>query len=156
MQPGCPRRTGTRASAAIPTKRAFSNALGLWHLRRGEFETAAEHFQAAIARLTALNPNPRGWRGVLQPGPGISVSGQDAKMRMTLSIRQRGTQPGRAPAYFALAECDASQADWAALVDHYNAALRADADNLNARNLLTIVLRKLGDIAAADRPSKRL
>lgn len=33
-------------------------ALGLWHMRRGEFDQAAAHFQTAIARLTRLNPNP--------------------------------------------------------------------------------------------------
>src|SRR5690606_38040359 len=35
------------------------NALGLRHLRRGEFAKAEEHFRKAIARLTMLNPNPR-------------------------------------------------------------------------------------------------
>ncbi len=42
-----------------PNESRIRNALGLWHLRRGEFEKAAEDFQIAIARLTALNPNPR-------------------------------------------------------------------------------------------------
>ncbi|RYG46266.1 DUF5107 domain-containing protein, partial [bacterium] len=35
-----------------------NNALGLWHFRRGEFETARTHFEAAIARATHRNPNP--------------------------------------------------------------------------------------------------
>jgi len=42
-----------------PHDSRIRNAMGLWHLRRGEFEQAAEHFHAAIVRLTALNPNPR-------------------------------------------------------------------------------------------------
>jgi tetratricopeptide (TPR) repeat protein len=35
-----------------------NNALGLWHLRRGELAEAERHFRAAIARLTERNPNP--------------------------------------------------------------------------------------------------
>ena len=32
--------------------------MGLWHLRRGEFAQAEEHFRNAIRRLTSRNPNP--------------------------------------------------------------------------------------------------
>lgn len=56
----------------------------------------------------------------------------------------------RAPAYLALAECDAARQNWRTAVDHLQRSLRADADNLNARNLLAIILRKLGDTAGAD------
>src|SRR5439155_14212423 len=35
-----------------------NNALGCWHLRRGEFSEAERHFRAAIARLTQRNSNP--------------------------------------------------------------------------------------------------
>ena len=35
-----------------------NNALGLWHLRRGEFAQGEAHFHRAIARLTRRNANP--------------------------------------------------------------------------------------------------
>ncbi len=59
MQRACRNRTGPKGLRREPNDSRISNAMGLWHLRRGEFEQAAEHFEAAIARLTALNPNPR-------------------------------------------------------------------------------------------------
>src|ERR1700761_5755792 len=34
------------------------HAIGRWHMRRGEFVKAEQHFRAAIARLTERNPNP--------------------------------------------------------------------------------------------------
>ena len=45
-----------------------NNALGLWHLRRGEFAEAERHFRKAISRLTRQSQSLR-WRAPLQPGP---------------------------------------------------------------------------------------
>ena len=52
-----------------------NNAMGLWHLRRGEFTDAERHFRAAIATLTRRNPNPLRRRTVLQPGTRLAVPG---------------------------------------------------------------------------------
>ena len=150
MQPGCRRPTGTEGLRRDPNESRIRNAMGLWHLRRGEFEQAAEHFQAAIARLTSLNPNPRDGEAYYNLGlayryQGASKDAYDAFYKATWNAAWR------APAFFALAECDATRQNWRTAVDHLQRSLRADADNLNARNLLSIVLRKLGDIAAADR-----
>ena len=41
-----------------PGDERCNNALGLWHLRRGEFPVAETHFRKAIERLTRRNPNP--------------------------------------------------------------------------------------------------
>ena len=41
-----------------PLDARCNNALGLWHLRRGEFAEAEKHFRKAIERLTRRNPNP--------------------------------------------------------------------------------------------------
>jgi tetratricopeptide (TPR) repeat protein len=133
-----------------PNESRIRNALGLWHLRRGEFETAAEHFRVAIARLTALNPNPRD--GEAYYNLGLAYRYQD-KSRNAYDSFYKATWNAawRAPAFLALAECDATRQHWSIAVDHLQRSLRADADNLNARNLLSIVLRKLGDIPAADR-----
>ena len=42
-----------------PEDARINNAVGLAHLRVGEFALAEEHFARAIGRLTARNPNPR-------------------------------------------------------------------------------------------------
>src|SRR5262249_40488420 len=41
-----------------PLDSRCNNALGLWHLRRGEFDSAEIHFRRAIERLTHRNANP--------------------------------------------------------------------------------------------------
>ena len=56
----------------------------------------------------------------------------------------------RGPAYHALAELDAGRMDWPAALDHLQRSLRTETENLNARNLKVMVLRKLGKTAEAD------
>ena len=41
-----------------PLDSRCNNALGLWHLRRGEFTEAEQHFRRAIERMRRRNPNP--------------------------------------------------------------------------------------------------
>lgn len=49
----------------------------------------------------------------------------------------------RGPAYFALAEIDSMRGDWERARDHLRRSLAAEADNLNARNLLVVALDHL-------------
>ena len=125
------------------------NALGLWHLRRGELEQAAEHFRKATQRLTRLNPNPYDGEAFYNLGLALrflknSEGAYDAFYKSTWNSAWRG------PAYLALAEIDASRTDWKRGEEHLRRSLRADADNLNARNLLAYVLRMSGQSGEAD------
>jgi tetratricopeptide (TPR) repeat protein len=132
-----------------PGDSSANNALGRGHLRRGEFE-AAEHFlHAAITRLTALNPNPYDGEAFYNLGLTLDFQGSeqdayDAFYKATWNAAWRG------PAYHALAEIDVRQKEWAAALHHLQRSLTAGGDNLNARNLATIVLRKLGKTSDAD------
>lgn len=132
-----------------PNESRLRNAMGLWHLRRGEFERAVQHFQAAIDRLTALNPNPRDGEVYYNMGLALRYMGNH-KEAYDAFYKASWNVAWRAAAHFALAECDASKQNWVPAADHLQRSLRADSDNLNARNLLSIALRKSGDTAAAD------
>lgn len=126
-----------------PGDSRLHNALGLWRLRRGEFDESAKHFEAAIARLTRLNPNPRDGEpfynlGLVRRYQGQMKQAQDALYKATWNAAWRG------PAYLALAECATASGDWTAALDHVRRSLNVEADNLNARNLLGIVLMALG------------
>ena len=50
----------------------------------------------------------------------------------------------RGPAYHRLAEIGCSRREWTTALDYLDRSLRAEADNLNARALKSVVLRKLG------------
>ena len=133
-----------------PNESRIRNALGLWHLRRGEFEKAAENFQAAIARLTSLNPNPRDGEAYYNLGLAYRYQGRN-KDAYDAFYKATWNAAGGRPHFLRSPNAMPPGQNWRTAVDHLQRSLRADADNLNARNLLSIALRKLGNITAADR-----
>jgi tetratricopeptide (TPR) repeat protein len=123
-------------------------ALGRWHLSRGEFPQAEKHLRASIARLTVRNPNPPD--GEPHYTLGLALSFQERPDEAYDAFyKSTWNAAWRAPAYHRLAEIDCTRADWTAALDHLDRSLRAETDNLNARNLRTLVLRRLGRTAEA-------
>lgn len=137
-----------------------NNALGLWHLRRGEWAEAERCFRAAIARLTSRNPNPadgepfynlgetllhRAWSELKSEDRNSKFA--DAYAAFYKATWNHAWQPA---AFHALAEIDCRRGDWNAALDHLDAALRLNPDNLRARNLKVIVLRRSGRASDAD------
>lgn len=124
-------------------------AMGSWHLRRGELDDAVRCCRKAITRLTRLNPNP--YDGEAFYTAGIALRLQGLADEACDSLYKATWNAGwRAPAYFALAEIDCCRSDWKRAEDHVRRALRAEADHLNARHLLAYVLRQLGRHVEAD------
>lgn len=140
-------------------------ALGRWHLRRGEFDAAEHHLRASIERLTARNPNPYDGEPYYQLGrclrhqafaaaarPGATTI-DDRKLTEAADAFHKATwnHAWQAPAFLALAEIDAWRHAWSEALAHLDEVLRRDVENLRARNLRVIVLRRLGreDAAAA-------
>jgi tetratricopeptide (TPR) repeat protein len=120
-----------------------NNALGLWRLRRGEFAHAEQHFHAAIARLARRNPNPGDGEPFYNLGLCLRYQRKEALAYDAFS-KAAWNAAWCAPAYHALAEMDARRGDWATALDHIQRSLAANADDLNARNLKAMILRKLG------------
>ncbi len=118
-------------------------ALGRWHLRRGEFAAAEQFLRTSIERLTERNPNP--YDGEPHYNLGLVLLMQrrqdeayEAFYKSTWNAAWRG------PAYHRLAEIDCANQAWGRALDHVQRSLRADSDNLNARNLQTMILDRLG------------
>ena len=132
-----------------PRDSRINNALGRLHLRRGELAEAEQCFRIAIARLTMRNPNPYDSEayynlGMVQLFQEQVDEAYDSFYKATWSAAWRG------PAYHRLAEIDLRSGRLAAALEHVSRSLRADTDNLNARNLRIVILRRLGLTAEAD------
>jgi tetratricopeptide (TPR) repeat protein len=124
-------------------------ALGRWHLRRGEFAVAEKHLRVAIERLTERNANPADGEphynlGLVLNHVGRHIESYAAFYKATWNAAWRG------PAYHRLAEIDCERNDWETALDHLDRSIRSDTDNLNARNLKSLVLRRLGRNADAE------
>lgn len=124
-------------------------ALGKWHLRRGEFDDAERHLRAAIARLTARNPNPYDGEPHYQLGLALRYLGKPTEAYAAL-YKATWNQAWAGAGFHALAELDCARRDWSLALDHLDHALRHAADNLRALALRVLVLRRLGRIQEAD------
>ena len=181
-----------------PLDARSNNALGLWHLRRGEFRLAEPFFRRAIQRLTGHNANPYDGgpfynlglclRHQIDAGdcpdfraPTRIHAGDCPDFRPT-DAKRRGAKMGLSPSvdtdgpaddrfadayaafykatwsqawsgagYHALAEMDCRRGRWATALEHLDRALGRDSDNLRVRDLRSVVLRKLGRQAEAQR-----
>ena len=159
----CPTLYWREALRRDPGDARCHNALGRWHLRRGELEDAERHFRVAIERLTLRNANPYDGEshyllgvclrmrsdGVMENWSRGKTSRHHANPPLLQSsyaafYKAAWNFAWQAPAYHALAELDSRRGDWRAALDHLDRALRLNTDNLRARNLRVMVLRKLG------------
>ena len=76
-----------------PLDSRCNNALGLRHLRRGEFAQAETHFRHALQRLLRRNPNPYDGEALYNLGLTLRHLGRDDEPTRR-STKRPGTPPG--------------------------------------------------------------
>ncbi len=126
-----------------------NNALGRWHLLRGEFSDAEAHFRRAIGRLTERNANPYDGEPLYNLGLALCYLGRHDEAYAAF-YKATWNQAWQSAGYHAIAELDCRKHDWTTALEHIDRSLRLNTDNLRARNLRAIVLRRLGLGEAAD------
>lgn len=144
----CPALYWREALRRDPLDSRCNNAMGRWHLKRGEFSVAEKYFRDAIQRLTRRNANPYDGEAYYNLGLCLRFLNRDNEAYDAF-YKACWNQAWMAAGYHALAEIDCCRNNWAAALEHLNYSLRFDTDNLRARNLKVIVLRKLGRSAEA-------
>jgi len=132
-----------------PEDARSNNALGLWHLRRGEFQAAERCLLRAIATLTRRNANPYDAEAYYNLGLTLRyLNRQDEAY--TAFYKATWNYAWRAASFHVLAELDARRGNWEQALAHLEQCLRTNADDLNARNLAVLLLRQLGRRQEAD------
>ena len=124
-------------------------AIGLWHLKRGEFEQAVRHFRRAISRLTQLNNNPYDGEPYYHLGLALAFLNKpddayDAFYKATWNRNWQG------PAYLELARIAATRRSWHLALDHCEQSLRSEPENIGTWCLKTLVLRELARTTEAE------
>ena len=148
--------------------------MGLWHLRRGEFDVAEEHFREAITRLTRRNPNP--YDGEPHYNLGLCLRYQYDALPLTPSLSPSGGEGARragegarlfdeayaafykaiwnqawvGAAYHALAEIDCCRQEWVKACEHAQRACQASPLNQRAMNLWARALKKCGNASHSE------
>jgi tetratricopeptide (TPR) repeat protein len=127
-----------------------NHALGVWHLRRGEFNTAEKLLRRAIERLTYRNSNPYDGEPFYSLGLTLRYLGNDNEAYAAF-YKATWNYGWRSAGYFALSELDVRRGAFEQAWEHLKLSLRSNADHSNVRNLAVIVLRKLERGAEADK-----
>ncbi|HVU66033.1 MAG TPA: tetratricopeptide repeat protein, partial [Ktedonobacteraceae bacterium] len=96
------------------------------------------------------NPNPYDGEPYYYLGLTLRYLGRDTEAYAAF-YKSAWNQACQSTAYLALAELDAKAGRWESALEHLQNSLRMNSENLNARNLSVVVLRKLGREAEADR-----
>lgn len=138
----CPTEYWREALRRDPLDERCNNAMGRWHLRRGEFTKAEECFRRAIERLTLRNPNPNDGEPYYNLGLTLRFLARDDEAYGAY-YKATWNQAWAAAGFHALAEIDCRRRDWLMALDHLNRSLRFDTENLRARNLKALVLQQL-------------
>ncbi|MBI5384485.1 MAG: DUF5107 domain-containing protein [Verrucomicrobia bacterium] len=158
----CPTLYWREALRRDPLDARCNNALGLWHLHRGEFASAETHFRNAINRFTHRNPNPSDgepfynlglclrWQLVAVPNLQSEISNLKFSAAYAAFYKATWNQAWAGAGFHALAELDCRRGDWATALEHVTRSLRSNTDNLRARDLQALVLRKLGRVHDAE------
>jgi len=147
----CPTLYWREALRRDPMDARCNNALGSWHLRRGEFASAEKHFRSAIKRLTSRNQNPYDGEAFYNLGLCLRYIGRNEEAYDAL-YKATWNQAWAGASYHALAELDCRKRNWASALFHLDRSLRLDVENTRARNLKVLVLRNLANCQAAAEP----
>ncbi|MFI3286586.1 MAG: DUF5107 domain-containing protein [Rikenellaceae bacterium] len=127
-----------------------NNAMGLLMLRRGQFAKAQEFFERALETQTDRNPNPYDGEPCYNLGCAKKMQG-DIDGAYSSLFKATWNAAWQDAGYFALAQIDMMRGDLNEALDHIDRSLVRNWCNHKGRQLKTSVLRRMGNIAAAEK-----
>lgn len=92
-------------------------ALGLWHLRRGEFTLTETHLCIAIQRMTKRNPKPSDGEPCYNQGLMLGYLDRQEESYAAF-YKATWSAAWKAAAYHRLAEIDCARQDWHIALEH--------------------------------------
>ncbi|HEY4151237.1 MAG TPA: DUF5107 domain-containing protein, partial [Chitinophagaceae bacterium] len=120
-----------------------NNALGLWWLRRGVFETAVPYFKKAIATLTQRNPNPYDGEAYFNLGWALKLLGKEGEA-FDAFYKSVWNDAWQHAGYFNLARIATGRRQYAEALELAEKSLIKNYHSHAVRHLKTCLLRKTG------------
>jgi tetratricopeptide (TPR) repeat protein len=131
-----------------PLDSRCNTSLGFLRLCRGQFAEAETHFRRAIERLTLRNPNPADGEAFYYLGVTLQYREQFEEA-FAAYYQATWNYAWQAAAYYHVAEIECCRNEFRRALGDLDLSLESDPRSLKARNLKTLVLRKLGRFAEA-------
>jgi tetratricopeptide (TPR) repeat protein len=133
-----------------PKDSRCNNAIGLWFLRRGQFQKAESYFRKAIETLTQRNPNPIDGEPLFNLGLTLRFLGKDDEA-FDAFYKSVWNAAWMDSGYFQLARIAAKKHNWDEALELIDRSLIRNWHNHKARQLKVSILRKLGKTIKADK-----
>lgn len=125
-----------------------NNAMGLWLLRKGQFEKAAEYFRKAIATQLQRNPNP--YDGEPHYNLGLCMQLQGSyKQAYDAFYKSCWNAAWQDAGYFGCAQISCLRGDYREALEEVEKSLVRNWHNHKARALKSALLRLLGQTGKA-------
>ncbi len=133
-----------------PNDSRCNNAMGLWHLKHGQFAQSEPYFRAAIQTLIARNPNPYDGEAYYNLGLCLTKLGRfdeafDAFFKATWNAAWQDTS------FLELARIATRKKDYRQALELVGRSLVRNWHGHSARHLNVALLRRTGQIDAARR-----
>ncbi|KQN38960.1 hypothetical protein ASE92_05970 [Pedobacter sp. Leaf41] len=125
-----------------------NNALGLWYLRRGQFEKAEPYFQKAVATSIGRNPNPYDSEPYYNLGFCLKYQDQISEAYSAF-YKATWSKAWQDTAFFSISQIDVFRGDYQLADEHIDLALNRNMGNSKAWALKATVLRYLKDYEKA-------
>jgi tetratricopeptide (TPR) repeat protein len=134
--------------ARDPEDARLNNAMGMTHLRRGEFAAAEEHFARAVRRLTSRNSNPYDGEPLYNLGLACLYQGRSDEAYDAFH-KCIWNQAWQSAGYYAQAGLSIRRGNPRLALEQVELSLLTNAANLSARALKASLLRRANHIDAA-------
>lgn len=125
-----------------------NNAMGLWLIRKGQFEKAESYLRKAIETLTERNPNPYEGEPYYNLGLALKYQGK-ATEAYDAFYKACWNAAWQDSGYYSLAQLSSARGEWDDALNEINLSLVRNWHNHRARHLKTMILRQLGREAEA-------
>lgn len=127
-----------------------NNALGLWYLRRGQFEQSISYFRAAIATSIQRNPNPYDSEPYYNLGLALKFLGQTDEAYNNF-YKATWSKAWKDTGFFAVAQIDMARGDYELALEHIDISISNNANNSKAYVIKSAALRKMGRLEKAEK-----
>lgn len=125
-----------------------NNALGVWYLRRGQFEKALPYFRKAVETATQRNPNPYDSEPYYHLGLCLKYLDQPEEAYKSF-YKATWSNAWKDSGYLAVAQIDLSRGDDELALQHLSQAIDRNANNSKSYVLKAAAYRNLGQFEAA-------
>lgn len=120
-----------------------NNAMGLWLIRKGQFEKAVPYLRRAIETLTERNPNPYEGEPYYNLGLALKYQGNSAGAYSAF-YKACWNAAWQDSGYYSLAQISSARGEWENALYEIDLSLARNWHNHRGRHLKTMILRKLG------------